>query len=160
MTNRTNPQRLLIATIIATGLAIPAEGIRQYAYHDAKGVLSVCYGSTSEVDPNKKYTLAECKARLDKDIGNAIAIVEKCSPGLPENQLAAFADAVYNLGPVVVCDATKSTLARKLKSGDIIGACNELTKWVKVKVMGQAVTLPGLVKRREREKELCLRGLV
>ena len=152
--------RVIAATVIATGLAIPAEGIRQYAYHDSKGVLSVCYGSTSEVDPNRQYTLAECRVRLDKDMAKAIDIVEKCAPNLPEHQLAAFADAVYNLGPTVVCDPSKSTLAKKLKARDVIGACKELVKWVKVKVAGQAITLPGLVKRREREKELCLRGLV
>lgn len=151
---------MIAATIIATGLAIPAEGIRQYAYHDSGGLLSVCYGSTVEVDPSRHYTLAECRARLDKDMSKAIDIVERCKPGLPEHQLAAFADAVYNLGPTIVCDTSKSTLAKKLKAGDVIGACKELTKWVKVKVAGQAITLPGLVKRREREKELCLRGLV
>lgn len=152
--------RVIAATIIATGLAIPAEGLREYAYHDSKGILSVCYGSTSSVDPNHRYTLAECRARLDKDMSKAIAIVEQCAPGLPEHQLAAFADAVYNLGPTIVCDTQKSTLARKLKSGDTLGACAELPKWNKVVVKGQSFALPGLTKRREKEKELCLRGLV
>ena len=158
MTTKSN--RVIAATIIATGLAVPAEGLRQYAYRDSGGLLSVCYGSTTEIDPNRHYTLAECRAKLDKDMAKAIDIVERCAPGLPEHQLAAFADAVYNLGPTVVCDPSKSTLARKLKDKDVLGACRELVKWVKVKVAGQAVTLPGLVKRREREKELCLCGLV
>ena len=152
--------RVIAATVIATGLAIPAEGIRQWAYQDSKGVLSVCYGSTSEIDPNHQYTLAECRVRLDKDMAKAIDIVEKCAPKLPEHQLAAFADAVYNLGPTVVCDTNKSTLAKKLKSGDIIGACKELIKWNKIKVRDQAIPLPGLTKRRQREMDLCLRGLV
>jgi lysozyme len=45
-----------------------------------------------------------------------------------------------------------STLARKENAGDVPGACDELLRWTKAK----GVTLPGLVKRREQERELCL----
>ena len=144
------------ALAIATALAIPAEGLRQYAYYDPPGILTVCYGSTTDVVKGKKYSLEECRARLDADMIIAINQVEKCAPNLPINALAAFSDAVYNLGPKIVCDKEKSTAARLLAKGDIVGACNQLPRWNKAKVMGVSVELPGLTKRREAERQLCL----
>lgn len=156
----TTKQRTAAAALIATCIAIPCEGIRQFAYHDdGPGVLTVCYGSTTDVQKGKRYSLEECKARLDADMLTAVNAVEKCAPGLPENVLAAFADAVYNAGPTIACNTAKSTAARMLKSGDLIGACKQLPKWSKTRVMGVLVDLPGLVKRRHKEEEECLHGL-
>ena len=141
---------------IATALAIPAEGLRQYAYNDPPGILTVCYGSTTNVVKGKKYSLDECKARLDTDMMNAINQVDKCVPSLPDNVLAAFSDAVYNMGPKIACDKQNSTAARLLAKGDITGACNQLPRWNRATVAGVSVELPGLTKRRVAERNLCL----
>ncbi|MDR2187006.1 MAG: lysozyme [Azonexus sp.] len=154
-----NAARLKIAAAIAIGLAIPAEGLRQVAYRDPPGILTVCYGSTRNVDPARTYSLAECRARLDADMRVAIEAVERCAPGLPEPVLAAFGDAVYNLGPGIVCDRAKSTAARLLAAGDVEAACRELPKWNKARVGGVMVSLPGLSKRRAAEMAVCLEGL-
>lgn len=152
----TTNNRLLAAAALATAIAIPAEGLRQYAYRDPPGILTVCYGTTGkDVVVGKKYSLQECKAFLDRDMLRAVQTVEKCQPGLPENVLAAFSDAVYNLGPSVACE---STAARLLRSGDIQGACRQLPRWVFANVAGVNVKLPGLVKRRNAEMALCLQG--
>lgn len=149
--------RILKALAIAVGIAIPAEGLRQVAYKDPVGVLTVCYGTTGDdVKSNRVYSLKQCKAMLNRDMLKAIEAVDKCAPGLPDNTLAAFADAVYNLGTTIVCDTKKSTAARMLRSGDIAGACNQLPRWSFAKVGGVSVALPGLIKRRERERVLCL----
>ena len=145
-------RRKVAAVALAVALAIPAEGLRQYAYYDPPGILTVCYGSTHNVEAHKKYSLEECRARLDKDMLAAISTVERCHPGLPENVLAAFGDAVYNLGPVVACDSTAS---RMLTAGDIPGACAQLSRWNKARVGGVSIELPGLTKRRAAERELC-----
>lgn len=149
-------KRLGIAAAIAASIAVPSEGLRQYAYYDPPGILTVCYGSTTNVISGKKYSIEECKARLDKDMLSAVETVDKCAPGLPDNVLAAFGDAVYNIGPKIACDKTKSTAARMLASGDIKGACNQLPRWNKSTIAGVSVELPGLTKRREKEKSLCL----
>lgn len=141
---------------IATALAIPAEGLRQYAYNDPPGILTVCYGSTTNVVKGKKYSLDECKARLDTDMMNAINQVDKCAPSLPDNVLAAFSDAVYNMGPKIACDKQNSTAARLLAKGDIEGACNQLPRWNRATVAGVSIELPGLTKRRAAERNLCL----
>lgn len=152
--------RVAAAAAIATLIAVPAEGLRQYAYYDPPGILTVCYGSTTDVVRGKKYSLEECKTRLDADMLKAVSAVNRCVPGLPENVLAAFGDAAYNLGPKLACDTKASTAARLLKAGQITAACNQLPRWNKAKVAGVMVELPGLTKRRAAERELCLKGMV
>lgn len=149
-------RRMAAAAAIATTIAIPAEGLRQVAYFDPPGILTVCYGSTTDVVAGRHYSLEECRARLDADMLNAVAAVERCAPGLPEKPLAAFADAVYNLGPTLVCNTQQSTAARLLKAGDWQGACRQLPRWGKARVAGVMVSLPGLTKRRAAEMALCL----
>lgn len=151
--------RLGRAAALAIAIAIPAEGLRQVAYYDPPGVLTVCYGSTANVEAGKVYSLAECRARLDAEMLAAVEAVERCAPGLPEPALAAFADAVYNLGPRIVCDQRGSTAARLLAAGKIGEACAQLPRWSKARVAGAMVELPGLKKRRMAEYALCMRGL-
>lgn len=152
--------RLSNIAIAAVVIAIPAEGLRQVAYYDPPGILTVCYGSTTNVIPNKVYSLAECRARLDADILTAVVAVDKCVPNAPDSVVVAFSDAVYNLGPRIACNTERSTAARKLKERDWVGACNELPKWNKAQIGVAMVALPGLTKRREAERQLCLKGLV
>jgi lysozyme len=155
----TPAQKKTIAVALASSIAVPAEGLRQWAYYDPPGILTVCYGSTTNVVKNQFYSLQECKARLDKDMTEAVQIVDRCVPGLPENKLAAFADAVYNMGPTIACNSKKSTAARLLKAGYLDQACHQLPRWNKARVAGVTVILPGLTKRREQEKQLCLKPM-
>lgn len=151
-------KRLAAVLTTAVALAIPAEGLLQYAYRDPAGILTVCYGETNGVQI-RQYTAQECRSMLDSSMLKAIDEVNKCQPNLPENVLAAFSDAAYNIGSKVACDVNKSTAARLLKSGDYKGACNQLPRWNKAVVAGQLTELPGLTKRRERERQVCLSGL-
>lgn len=151
MDNRDAKRYAAILGAAAT-LAAGFEGLRQYAYYDPRpgdAILTVCYGSTTQVEKGKKYSLEECKARLESDMAEAVAIVERCHPGLPDNVLIAFADAVYNIGPKVAC---KSTASKYLDQGRYTDACNELPKWNK----SNGVVLPGLTRRREAERQICL----
>jgi lysozyme len=152
-------KRTATVLALATAIAIPAEGLRQYAYHDPIGLLTVCWGSTTDVEQGKKYSLEECKARLDEDMLDAIETVERCVPSLTEPVLAAFSDAVFNAGPAIACDTNRSTAARFLKAGHFELACRQLPRWNKAKVGGVMVELPGLTKRRQKEMELCLKGV-
>lgn len=149
-------RRAAVVALVAA-IAAPAEGLRQYAYYDPPGILTVCRGHTGpEVVEGKKYSLEECDAFFTADMRKAIDTVERCHPGLPIEVLAAFSDAVFNLGAVVACDSTAS---RYLAQGDLTAACNQLPRWNKAKVAGIYVTLPGLTTRRARELQACLRGV-
>lgn len=147
------------AAALAAVIAIPAEGLRQWAYYDPPGILTVCRGHTGpDVQKNRLYSLAECDQYLTDDMRKAVNAVDACAPGLPVNVLAAFSDAVYNIGPKIACDTKVSTAARLLKAGDLSGACQQLPRWDKASVGGVMVSLPGLTKRRAAEMALCLEG--
>lgn len=153
----TNKQRIATATALATAIAIPAEGLRQFAYFDPPGILTVCYGHTgTDVIKNRKYSLDECAALLTEDMAHAINLVENCQPSLPPEILASFSDAVFNMGPTIACDTKNSTAARLLKAKSYDAACLQLDRWNKARVAGALVPLPGLTKRRAKERELCL----
>ena len=148
-------KRLAAVAALAATLAAGFEGLRQYAYYDPRpgdAILTVCYGSTTDVVKGKKYSIDECKSRLANDMLNAVRIVERCHPNLPDNVLMAFSDAVYNIGPKVACNSTAS---RYLTQGNYVAACKELPKWNK----SNGVVLPGLTRRRQAEMEICLEGL-
>ena len=149
----TPKSRAAAIAVAAAAIAAPAEGLRQYAYYDPPGVLTVCYGSTTDVVKGRKYSIEECKARLESDMLKAVQAVERCHPGLPDNVWIAFSDAVYNLGPTVACNSTAS---RYLAAKNYTAACNELPRWDKARVAGQLIPLPGLTKRRALERAVCL----
>ena len=152
-------QRKAAALAIATALAVPAEGLRQWAYRDPVGLPTICFGSTAGVKMGDFRTVPECKALLTKEMLYAVSRLDSCRPGLPINVLAAFSDAAYNIGPHIACDGTRSTAARLLAAGRYAEACGQLPRWNKAKVGGLLVPLPGLTKRREMERQVCLAGL-
>ena len=139
---------------------MPMEGLRQTAYKDPVGITTICYGSTTGVKMGDRKSLEECTAMLSVEMSTAVREVDKCQPGLPIGVLAAFSDAVYNMGPTIACDPTHSAAARKLKAHDIKGACNELPQWNKGRVAGVLIPFPGLTKRRAREQEICLKDVI
>lgn len=155
MEQKTRNKRAAIAAAAAL-FAAPMEGLRQYAYYDPPGILTVCYGHTGSVVKGKKYSVDECKALLAQDMMHAVDMVDRCVPGLPDPMHMAWADAVYNIGPKIVCDPKASTAARLLQAGKFEEACHQLPKWDKARVGGVLVALPGLTKRRQAEKDLCL----
>jgi lysozyme len=155
----TPKQRAAAAAALATIIAVPAEGIRQIAYYDPPGILTVCYGHTgADVVAKRLYSMDECRSLLTADMQKAVTTVERCVPGLPVPVLAAFADAVFNLGPTIACARASSTAARMLYAGDLVGACNQLPRWDKARLAGVMMALPGLTKRRTAERSLCLTG--
>jgi len=153
----TPAQRKAAALAIATALAIPAEGLRQWAYRDpAQGIPTICFGSTRGVQIGDYKTVSECKALLTREMYETVSRVDTCRPGLPINVLAAFADSVYNLGPTIACNKAESTAARLLAAGKYREACEQLPRWNKGRVLGVLVPMPGLTKRREAARKVCL----
>jgi len=156
----TNKQRAAAAASLAAAIAIPAEGMRQLAYRDPVGIITVCYGHTgADIAKAKRYSLSECDGLLSDDMMKAIAQVERCVPDLPVPVLAAFSDAVFNMGPTIACDRQNSTAARMLYVGQLEAACRQLPRWNKARIAGVLVELPGLTTRRAKERVLCLTGV-
>jgi lysozyme len=147
----------VIVAALATSVVGGFEGLRQNAYPDpaTKGhPWTICYGSTgADVTPGRRASLAECKALLAQDLDREAMIIEKClPPSLPDSRSVAVLSLAFNIGGHGFC---KSSIARKLNSGDIKGACDAFLLYNKA----AGVVMPGLVKRRAKERELCLEGI-
>lgn len=129
--------------------------IRGKPYIDPVGVLTVCDGHTgSDIDPKRIYTDAECDAWRDADLATADRAVRRLiTAPLNDWQRAALIDYTYNLG---AGNLAESTMRRKFNAGDYTGGCAELDRWVKGRVGGVLMTLPGLVTRREADTWVCL----
>lgn len=80
-----------------------------------------------------------------KDVGAVVPAT------VTDNQFSALVSFEYNTGALA-----GSTLLKLLKAGDSFGAADQFGKWVKGRVNGQLVTLPGLVSRRADERALFM----
>ncbi|EPJ1403809.1 lysozyme [Yersinia enterocolitica] len=129
------------------------EGRKYNPYYDVVGVLTVCDGHTGkDIIPSKKYSDAECDALLQKDLAPVQRTVDAAvKVPLSKYQKAALYSFTYNVGQSAF---TKSTLLKKLNTGDIKGACDELRRWT----YAGGKPWKGLQNRREIERELCLAG--
>ncbi len=129
------------------------EGREYIPYRDVAGVMTICDGHTGkDIIPGKKYSDAECDALLQKDLAPVQRTVDTAvKVPLSKYQKAALYSFTYNVGQSAF---TKSTLLKKLNTGDIKGACDELRRWT----YASAKPWKGLQNRREIERELCLAG--
>lgn len=144
-----------VAAILALAGTIGTyfEGTRSQAYQDIGGVWTICQGHTRGVKGRDTADDAKCLAYLQADMSEAYGYVQRCiNVPLTISQAAAFTDAAFNLGPSVVCG---STLQRLANAGDVLAACEELTRWNRAG--GHVVA--GLVARRQAERDLCVEGL-
>ena len=137
---------------ICVGCVASFEGLRTVAYMDPVGIPTVCFGETEGVRLGDKYTAEECRALLGDRVAEFGRAVDRCvTAPLPPARKAALVSFSYNVGVEAFCT---STLVKKLNSGDTVGACDQLLRWTKAK----GFELPGLVKRRQQERQLCLEG--
>ncbi len=138
---------------IATVVVGYFEGRSLVAYFDPVGIITLCEGYTHGVQLGDVATDEECDELTRKEVVKALAVVDgSVSYRLPEPTRAALASFVYNVGSG---HYRGSTLLRKLRLGDIAGACRELPRWV----YAGGKQLRGLVRRRAAEMELCLSGM-
>lgn len=124
------------------------EGCRLKAYRCPAGVLTIGWGATGkDVQAGSLWTQEQADARLLWDAALFHSAAVKLAPVASENAQIACADFAYNLG---ITRLKSSTMLRKLKRGDTVGAKKELLKWVR----GGGKVLPGLVARRQAEANL------
>ncbi len=141
---------IAIATVFLGGKD-GVEGRIYEPYKDVAGVWTVCDGHTgTDIIKGKKYTDRECDRLLMQDLQP----VKKAVDGLVKVQLneyqrAALYSFTYNVGTSAF---SKSTLLKRLNSGDQAGACEEMRRWV----YAGGMKWKGLQNRRDMERSLCL----
>ena len=137
----------------AIGLVAAWEGRSLIAYADPVGIPTICEGYTQGVRLGDVATPARCDALTEQEVRKALTVVDRSvSYPLPDPVRVALSSFVYNVGAGAYA---KSTLLRKLKAGDIAGACQELDRWV----YAGGRKLRGLERRRQAERQLCLSSL-
>ena len=141
------------ATALAVPLVMLYEGTVLQSYRDPINKITACTGHTGpELRMGQTFTKEQCEAMLYGDLLKHADALNCIKTPLADNQKAAFLSFAFNVGNGAFC---KSTLVRKANAGDLMGACAELSRWV----IAGGRELPGLVKRRAAERELCERGL-
>jgi lysozyme len=152
------------------------EGFRASLYLDAVGVVTVGFGHAVK-DPQTKLLLRgdegmkrarsqfpnplsveKAESLLREDLEefekNVFDLTKACEFRLTQEMFDALVSFDYNTGSL-----GKSTLIKKIRAGDFVGAAQEFDKWVFGTVGGKKVKLKGLVRRRGREKALFLEGV-
>jgi len=164
--NKTIKQKLIVAFIalglsapaafVAYDLTLPSESLSQPVYLDPVGLPTVCVGHMDKsLKLGQRFSVDECMKMFAEDWKkhqaqlNSVVKVGYAS----EWQKEALTDFTFNLG---IGNVKSSTLLRKLNAKDHVGACRELTKWVKARVKGKLVTLRGLVTRRANTMPFCM----
>lgn len=144
------------AAALAVSLVGGFEGLRQTAYPDpaTKGKpWTICFGHTEGVKPGDRKSVGECKALLIQDLAIYANGISGCvSAPMPDERFIALTSFAFNVGTGAAC---KSSVVRLINAGHARAGCDALLKWNRA----AGVVFPGLTRRRQAERELCLRGL-
>lgn len=126
------------------------EGVRYSAYLDTGGVPTIGVGHTGpEVQIGMRIDDNQVNEYLKQDVREAEEDVKKLvKVPLNQDQFDALVSFIFNLGGDQV---SKSTMLRKLNSGDYEGAFQQFNRWV----YDDGKLLAGLVKRRNAEIALA-----
>ena len=151
---------MMTCPAVAVELVKEEEGFRPRAYRCAAGQWTIGYGHTGP-DVYEGLTITEARAEellradlraAERDVCNLTGTVR---PELTEGQFGALVSFVYNVGARAF---ERSRLLSKLREGDTRGAAEEFRLWTKARhpTTGELRVLPGLVRRRARERALFL----
>jgi lysozyme len=155
MPSRVSKSAAVAAVLVS--LVSSEEGLRNYAYRDPVGIPTICFGETKGVRIGDYKTTDQCKSLLVSELSVYSAGVDRCLKAQTSDKTyAAFVSFTYNVGIGAFCG---SSLLKKANAGDLRGACDGLLAWDKAKKLGVTITLPGLTRRRQDERALCLEGL-
>lgn len=145
----------IAAGVVSAAVALVAawEGRSLVAYIDPVGVPTICEGYIHGVKLGDVATPAQCDALTQQEVRRALSAVDASVPRqLPDGVRVALTSFVYNVGPGAYGG---STLLKKLRAGDIEGACRQLPRWV----YAGGKKLRGLERRRAAEMQICLSDL-
>ena len=152
----------LIALLGAGGAALyldtvaDFEGYVPFGYRDPVGIPTKCFGDTENVVLGREYTREECVRSINEHAYELAVPVMRCIPKLetmPDKVKAAVLSMSYNIGNGAMC---KSSVARYMNAGDWEKGCRRMAEIYKT---AKGRELPGLVRRRKYESEMCLEGL-
>lgn len=113
-----------------------------------------CVGETKGIRMGMTFTKPQCEAMLLKRLAEDFApAVERCArQPMGDDLYTAHLSLAYNIGTNAYC---KSSVVRLWNAGERRASCNAFMMWDRA---GGRV-IAGLVRRREAERALCLKGV-
>ena len=158
------PTRNLVAGLSLSAAALVSivlhEGYSDKAIIPVPGdVPTIGFGTTGGVRLGDTTTPPKALARALTDVQLFEGALKSCvTVPLAQHEYDALVSFSYNVGSGAFC---RSTLVRKLNTGDYPGACAELLRWTRFQ--GRDCALPaharlcgGLAKRRQAEYRQCI----
>lgn len=130
------------------------EGFRPEAYKDSVGVWTIGYGTTiinnQPVKQGMTITQEQALQLVQQEVNKLWSQIESIlKVKINDNQMNALIDFAYNLG---FGSLKNSTLMRLVNESKFDEAANQFPRWV----YAGGKVLPGLVRRREAERQLFL----
>lgn len=132
------------------------EGLRLRAYRCPAGVWTIGYGSTGQhVKPGLAISETQADGLLRYDINRFERAVERAIYDVPttDNQFSAMLSLAFNIGEGRFLT---SSVLRLHRAGRYRLAAGAFLLFVKARQRGALRTLPGLVRRRNAERQLYL----
>lgn len=127
-----------------------SEGLVLEAYLDTEGIWTIGYGHTEGVKQGMSISKEKAEEFLKNDVSWAeLAVDRYVTTALNENQFSALCSFVFNVGSGAFYH---STMLKLINKGKFVEASEQFKRWDK----GESGVLPGLVVRREKEKNLFL----
>ena len=127
------------------------EGCKLEAYPDpgtGAAPWTVGWGCTAGVTPGMTITQEQADEMLQKEVSKfASQVTGMVTVDLQQCMFDALVSFAYNCG---ADNLRRSTLLRKVNAYDFAGAADEFSRWTR----GGGKILPGLVRRREAERQL------
>lgn len=126
------------------------EGCRLESYVCSGGRWTVGWGETGpDIRKGTVWTQEQADARFQARLRKIEGEVEMMLKGqrIPDSVFSALVCLAYNIGTDAL---SKSTLMRKLRKADFLGAWAEYPRWVHA----AGTMLPGLIRRRKAEQDL------
>lgn len=152
-------RKKVIAVSSAAILAVALyEGYREQAYYCPAGKPTIGYGTTvyedgTPVKIGDHISRERATIKLQQDMDRIAKEIAVCIGDVPlyQHEFDAYTSLAYNIGSVRFC---QSRIAKRLHSDppDYAGACAEILRWDRA----AGIRLPGLVKRRQAEYQMCI----
>lgn len=148
--------RQRIAVSLLTTSAVGFVGLMGYEGYSDRAIIPITgdvptigFGTTEGVRMGDRTTPPEALARALQDVQKFEGAIKQCvKVPLHQHEYDSYTQLAYNIGADAFCG---SSLVRRLNAGDYVGACAEISRWVKAG--GRIVR--GLELRRARERALC-----
>lgn len=130
------------------------EGYAPVGHHDPidpPGVNTVCYGHIEGVKIGEHHTKHDCEVMLQGDLPRYERMVQTAiHVPLPPHRHAALLSFTYNVGGGAL---RRSSVARYLNEGNVHKGCDALLLYQ----YANNKRIAGLLRRRQQEREWCLR---